>query len=68
MKIISTPYTHVHSFRALKRLHKAIIQNQVIHSDLAKMYQALLHFERYIDRLNRKDKKSRKVRMSKSSF
>ncbi|OAL81343.1 hypothetical protein AY606_00930 [Acinetobacter sp. SFB] len=54
MKILSAPYTHAHSFRALKRLHKAIICNQILHSDLHKLYQAMLHLERYVERLNRK--------------
>lgn len=27
MKILSTSYTHAHGFRALKRLHKAVIYN-----------------------------------------
>ncbi|MFH7765271.1 hypothetical protein [Acinetobacter sp. BSP-28] len=63
MKIISTPYTHAHSFRALKRLHKAIICNQVEHSNLHKFYQAMLHLERYVERLNGKCKKSRVKRL-----
>ncbi|WP_425917008.1 hypothetical protein [Acinetobacter sp. TSRC1-2] len=65
MKIISTPYTRAHSFRALKRLHKAIIRNQVSHSDLHKFYQAMLHLERYVERLHRKGKKSRVTRLVK---
>ncbi|CAB1214345.1 hypothetical protein [Acinetobacter bouvetii] len=65
MKIISTPYTRVHSFRALKRLHKAIIRNQVEHSNLHKLYQAMLHLERYVERLNRKGKKNRVTRLVK---
>ena len=59
MKIISTPYTRAHSFRALKRLHKAIIHNQVSNSDLHKFDQAMRHLERYVERLHRKGKKSR---------
>ncbi|WP_407307693.1 hypothetical protein [Acinetobacter sp.] len=57
MKILSAPYTHAHSFRALKRLHKAIIRNQVLRSDLHKLYQAMLHLERYVERLNLKSYK-----------
>ena len=68
MKIVSAPFTRIHSFRALKRLHKAIIRNQVVHSDLHKIYQAMLHLERYVERLQRKRKKSRIVRPVKSSF
>ena len=52
MKIVSTPYTHEHGFRALKRLHKAIIRNQLLRSDLHKLYQAMLHLERYMERLS----------------
>ncbi|NNG76503.1 hypothetical protein HLH10_09300 [Acinetobacter sp. ANC 4277] len=60
MKIVSAPYTHAHSFRALKRLHKAIIRNQVLlPCNLHKLYQAMLHLERYVERLNRKRSKNR---------
>ena len=52
MKIVSTPYTHEHGFRALKRLHKAIIRNQLLRSDLHKLYQAMLHLERYMEQLS----------------
>jgi len=66
MKIIPAPFTHVHSFRALKRLHKAIIRNQVVPSDLHKIYRAMLHLERYVERLNHhKSKKSRRARSVK---
>lgn len=49
VKIISKSYTHAHGFRALKRLHKAVIYNQ--RDDLHKMYKALIHLERYMERL-----------------
>ena len=51
MKILSTSYTPAHGFRALKRLHKAVICNYILRDDLHKMYKALIHFERYIERL-----------------
>lgn len=51
MKILSTSYTDTHSFRALKRLHKAVIYNRILPNDLHKMYKALIHLERYIERL-----------------
>ena len=51
MKILSTSYTPAHGFRALKRLHKAVIYNYILRDDLHKMYKALIHFERYIERL-----------------
>ncbi|MDM1780610.1 hypothetical protein [Acinetobacter sp. 10FS3-1] len=57
MKIVSVPFTHVHSFRALRRLHKAIIRNQ-LYSDVPKTYPAMLHLERYVERLNHKGKKA----------
>ncbi|MFP6841665.1 MAG: hypothetical protein VB979_05550 [Acinetobacter sp.] len=52
MKIVSTSYTRAQGFRALKRLHKAIIYNRILHVDLHKMYKALIHLERYMERLN----------------
>jgi len=66
MKIVSAPYTRAHSFRALKRLHKAIIRNQVLNSDLHKLYQAMLHLERYVERLNRKSHKNRSAQRAKA--
>ena len=52
MKIVSTSYTRAQGFRALKRLHKAIIYNRILRVDLHKMYKALIHLERYMERLN----------------
>ncbi|WP_171407583.1 hypothetical protein [Acinetobacter tianfuensis] len=51
MKIMPSAYTDMHSGRALKRLHRAVICQQVLRHDLHKMYKAMLHLERYIDRL-----------------
>ncbi|CAM4088447.1 hypothetical protein [Acinetobacter pragensis] len=56
MKIISTSYTRAHGFRALKRLHKAVIYNRGVPSELHKMYRALIHLERYMERLTRQKK------------
>jgi len=66
MKIVSTPYTHEHGFRALKRLHKAIIRNQLLRSDLHKLYQAMLHLERYMERLSHSAPKPHYKRRKKS--
>ena len=66
MKIVSAPYTREYGFRALKRLHKVIILNQFIRSDLHKLYQAMLHLERYMERLNRKSSKSAFKRRKKA--
>ncbi len=51
MKIISASYTKAHSVRALKRIHRAVIYNQVLPSELHKIYKAMIHLERYIERL-----------------
>lgn len=51
MKIMPSAYSHMHSGRALKRLHRAVICQQVMRHDLHKMYKAMLHLERYMDRL-----------------
>ena len=51
MKILSA-YTTKHSLRALKRLHKNIVRQQINVRNLNKMYRAMLHLERYIDRLD----------------
>ena len=51
MKILSA-YTTKHSLRALKRLHKNIVRQQINVRNLNKMYHAMLHLERYIDSLD----------------
>ena len=51
MKILSA-YTPKHSLRVLKRLHKNIVRQQINVRNLNKMYHAMLHLERYIDRLD----------------
>lgn len=61
MKIVSTSYTRAQGFRALKRLHKAIIYNRILHVDLHKMYKALIHLERYMERLNQQ-KSAKKIK------
>lgn len=61
MKIVSTSYTRAQGFRALKRLHQAIIYNRILHVDLHKMYKALIHLERYMERLNQQ-KSAKKIK------
>lgn len=61
MKIVSTSYTRAQGFRALKRLHKALIYNRILHVDLHKMYKALIHLERYTERLNQQ-KSAKKIK------
>lgn len=54
MKILSTAYTHAHGFRALQHLHKAVICKRVKPAELHNMYKALIHLERYKERLTGK--------------
>ena len=65
MKILSTSYTHAHGFRALKRLHKAVIYNSVLPDELHKLYKALIHFERYIERLEHQQTAVKKKKSNK---
>lgn len=52
MKVDKKPYAGRHMLKALARLFKALIQQKVQWSELPKYYAAMLHFERYLDRLN----------------
>lgn len=52
MKILSTAYTKAHAIRALQHLSKAVICNRIVPSEFHKMYNALMHLERYKERLN----------------
>lgn len=52
VKVDKKPYTGRHMLKALARLLKALIQQKVQWSELPKYYAAMLHFERYLDRLN----------------
>ena len=67
MKIVSTSYTRAQGFRALKRLHKAIIYNRILHVELHKMYKALIHLERYMERLNQQ-KSAKKIKEKKFDY
>ena len=54
MKILSTAYTQAHGIRALQHLSKAVICNRIMPSDVHKMYNALIHLERYKERLTKR--------------
>ncbi len=57
VKVDKKPYAGRHMLKALARLFKALIHQKVQWNELPKYYAALLHFERYLDRLNdRKNK------------
>jgi len=52
MKICPDPFTHKHKTKALKRIFRALILGQIKWSELKKFYSAILHLERYLERLN----------------
>lgn len=66
MKIISAPYSPKHSLKALGRIHKMIIRGAMTWSELHKMYGAMLHLERYVERLTAHDHNLSKKRTRKS--
>jgi hypothetical protein len=66
MKIISTAYSSKQSLRALRRIHKMIIHGAVSWAELHKMYRAMLHLERYVERLTIQNSQSSKKRSVKS--
>lgn len=51
MKIYSDPFTHKHKMKALKRIFRAIILGKIKWSEIKKFYLAMLHLERYLERL-----------------
>lgn len=54
MQISSTAYTAAQNLGALRRIHRAIIRQKVGLADLHGVYGAMLHLERYVDRLDQK--------------
>ncbi len=52
MKISSSSFSYKHKMNALKRICKALIIRELKYSDLNKVYIALLHLERYLERLH----------------
>lgn len=52
MIIRSGPFTNKHKIKALKRIFRALILGQIQWSELKKFYSAMLHLERYLERLN----------------
>ncbi|PJI36441.1 hypothetical protein [Acinetobacter pseudolwoffii] len=51
MKIIPIVYSSKHSLKALHRIHKMIVRGSMSWAELHKMYRAMLHLERYMERL-----------------
>ena len=54
MKIYAGSFTLKHKIKALKRILKAFIFGEIKWSELARVYVAMLHLERYLERLNSK--------------
>ena len=52
MIICSGPFTNKQKKKALKRLLKALIFGKIKWAELKKFYLAMLHLERYLERLN----------------
>ena len=52
MIIRSGPFTNKHRKNALKRIFRALIQGKIKWADLKRFYLAMLHLERYLERLN----------------
>lgn len=52
MVIRPDPFTNKHKKNALSRIFKALILGKIKWVELKKFYLAMLHFERYLERLN----------------
>lgn len=52
MIIRSGPFTNKHRKKALKRIFRALIQGKINWAELKRFYLAMLHLERYLERLN----------------
>ena len=53
MKICLTPFTCKHRVNALRRIFKEFILAKIKPSNLRVFYLAMLHLERYLEKLNR---------------
>ena len=52
MTISSDPFTNKHRKKALKCIFRALIVGKIKWAELKKFYLAMLHLERYLERLN----------------
>ncbi|WP_299153302.1 hypothetical protein, partial [uncultured Acinetobacter sp.] len=52
MIISSRAYPTTQNIRALRRIHRAIIRQKIGLADIHRVYSAMLHLERYVDRLD----------------
>lgn len=54
MKISTIPFTTRHKIKALIRIFRALILREIDWMELKRYYFAMLHFERYMERLHSK--------------
>lgn len=66
MKIISAPYSPKHGSKALGRIHKMIIRGTITWAKLHELYGAMLHLERYVERLTTQNSHAGQKRSRKS--
>lgn len=52
MKICPSPFTVKQKMKALKRIFRALILGKIKWDELKKFYSAMLHLERYLEKLN----------------
>ena len=52
MVIRPDPFTNKHKKNVLSRIFKALILGKIKWAELKKFYLAMLHLERYLERLN----------------
>ena len=52
MTISPDPFTNNHKRKALMRIFRALILGKIKWAELKRFYLAMLHLERYLERLN----------------
>ncbi len=52
MKICPNPFTNKHKRNALNRIFREFILGKIKWTELTKFYSAMLHLERYLEKLN----------------
>ncbi|MBD8009998.1 MULTISPECIES: hypothetical protein [Acinetobacter] len=52
MKICPNPFTIKQKMKALKRIFRALILGKIKWDELKKVYSAMLHLERYLEKIN----------------
>ena len=52
MKIFPNPFTNKHKKNALTRIFRALILGKIKWAELKKFYLAMLHLERYLEKIN----------------